>query len=75
MNIETKYDIGDEVYCLYNGDIKKESIIQINISINETETEIFYILENINYLFAQNRIFDTTKRLYKAIEKAVKLLG
>lgn len=75
MTIETKYNIGDEVWWLTNdckSPIKCSNVARINITIYESQTSVFYVLENWHpydgYTFLSEKcLFPTKEELLKSL--------
>lgn len=82
MKIETKYDIGDEVYYIEDGKIKKSQISGVDISAKEIkdlfvpkkpklfnlETITYYIISfGVTKVMLENEIFKTKEDLIKSL--------
>jgi len=71
MTIETKLNIGDECYVIYNNRIIKTKICNIEINIIEEEKpEIKYWLKNIGW-FLEKFCFATKEEILKFLEKTI----
>lgn len=69
MTIETKYNIGDEVWIFYNMMLEKMIITHINIYCRKRETlktEIRYVLDN-SISFDERVLFSTREELLKSL--------
>lgn len=67
MTIETKYNIGDEVWVYYNMKPTKMTITHINFYCRKREkikTEIRYVLDN-SISFDERVLFPTKEELWK----------
>lgn len=57
MTIETKYDIGDEVWLMFDNQVKREIIIKIGVSLERDMNSqnvgksVYYGLFNYHYPF------------------------
>lgn len=73
MTIETRYDIGDKVWFMYNNSVKCESIIKINALIekdmNSTNIHItiLYHLYDYDTSYIESKLFPTKEELLKSL--------
>lgn len=75
MTIETKYNIGDEVWCILDNEVQHTEIIDIEItiagkcnhSIDRYEPAIARVEYRVNcgHLVAEYKLFPTKKELLK----------
>lgn len=66
MEIETKYNIGDEVWAMYNNSLFKFEINKVLIIHDHNETIIQYKVKGCKYFF-ESEIFPTKEELLKAL--------
>jgi hypothetical protein len=71
MKIETKFDIGDEVYFLHGSSIIKSNVEYITISIDENDITILYSFKGYNRE-CESRCFKSIKELTKHWEDKLK---
>jgi len=62
MNLETKFNIDDEVYVLHNNKVTKQKILEIKIVINPKYINKYYIFKDIPDKLEQD-VFSSTKAL------------
>ena len=69
MTIETKYNIGDEVWVYYNMKPQKMTVTHINIYCSKRatlKTEIRYVVDNA-IAFRERPLFPTKEELLKSL--------
>ena len=69
MTIETKYNIGDEVWIYYNMELQKMTITHINIYCckrGTLKTEVRYVVDN-SISFGESSLFPTKEELLKSL--------
>lgn len=69
MTIETKYNIGDEVWFAEEGDAICEEILSIEINVYKGKLFIEYLFANDSYQFGLNEsdLFPTKEELLKSL--------
>lgn len=73
MTIETRYNIGDKVWFMYNNSVKCELIIKINALIekdmNSTNIHItiLYHLYDYDTSYIESKLFPTKEELLKSL--------
>lgn len=69
MTIETKYNIGQEVWHRgYHNCISKSVVTSITIQIEEAQTNIFYSVNNkLAKAYSENMCFPTKEELLKSL--------
>ena len=73
MTIETRYNIGDKVWFMYNNSVKCEPIIKINAliekDINSTNIHItiLYHLYDYDTSYIESKLFPTKEELLKSL--------
>lgn len=70
MTIETKYNIGDEVWVMYNMKPQKMTVTHINLYCRKRETlkkEIRYVLDN-SISFDERVLFSTKEELLEIVK-------
>ena len=67
MTIETKYDIGDMVWFLYNGEETTDIVELIIISNGESKISIKYELSKFNDKFGEYELFPTKQDLINSL--------
>lgn len=80
MKIETKFEVGDDVYFFYNNKVYKKTIkwIEINIYMNANKLKIVKhykmdLGETLGvWALSENHIFSTTRDLYEFIRKEIR---
>jgi len=72
MKIETKLNIGDECYVIYDNKIIKSKISNIKIDINwRKEIYVTYWIKN-GEQFSEDFVFITKEEVLKFLEKTIK---
>lgn len=73
MTIETRYNIGDKVWFMYNNSVKCEPIIKINALIekdmNSTNIHITILYHLYDYCtsYIESKLFPTKEELLKSL--------
>jgi hypothetical protein len=69
MTIETKYNIGDEVWFIEEGQPKKDEIISIEIYVYKDNLFVEYLFANDSYPYGLNEsyLFPTKEELLKSL--------
>lgn len=69
MTIETKYNIGDEVWFAEEGDAICETILGIEVNVYKDKLFIEYLFANDSYPFGLNEsdLFPTKEELLKSL--------
>ena len=71
MNIQSLYDIGDEVYFIGDRSIYKSRICEISIGVKENiDTTIYYRLDN-GYYINEGDLFNSLEELKSNIENLI----
>lgn len=65
MTIETKYNIGDEVWFMYRDIPIKDKIIRITINIIKNDVCLLY--ETARFVFSESDLFPTKEELLKSL--------
>ena len=64
MNIETKFNIGDELYFVYKDEILCEKITSIDITIVDNYVSIDYY-----FRYNHNRLRMSDKKIFKTLDE------
>ena len=69
MTIETKYNIGDEVWFIEEGEPIKDEILSIEINIYKDSIFVEYLFANDSYPYGLNEsyLFPTKEELLKSL--------
>lgn len=73
MTIETKYNIGDEVWFMHDNKVKTAIIITIGVFVEidmnsqYVSNSIQYGLYNFNHPYIENQLFPTKEELLKSL--------
>ena len=73
MKIETKYNIGDEVWFKHNNSAKSSKIIKIEITVEISmdntyiDENTWYSLSNYHYCHTERTLFPTKEELLKSL--------
>lgn len=73
MTIETKYNIGDEVWLIYDNQVKSATIITIGVFVERDMNSqyvgesVHYGLFNYHYPFIEDLLFRTKEELLKSL--------
>ena len=73
MTIETKYNIGDEVWVMHDNKVKRGIIIKIDASLERDMNSqnvgksVYYGLYDFPYPYIENHIFTTKEELLKSL--------
>ena len=73
MTIETKYNIGDEVWFMHDNKVKSGTIIKMcvvverDINSQYVSKSVQYGFYNFNYTYIENRLFPTKEELLKSL--------
>lgn len=68
MTIETKYNIGDKVFLLYNNEIKEEYITEIGIYCSKTTNQyISYVLSKFETEIPECKLFSSKEELINSL--------
>lgn len=73
MEVKTKYNTGDFVYCIYNNSVKKGVISEIEIKVRGAHdfinTFVEYVIPSISnhQTFSEERCFETKEELLKSL--------
>ena len=71
MKIETKLNINDKCYVIYNNRIIKSKVYNIEIDIGESEDpEIKYWFRDIGWV-SENFVFTTKEEILKFLEETI----
>ena len=71
MTIETKYNIGDEVWCMNNNKVYMSFIQEVRVRKNNKKTKIEYIVEKMQKidfgLKKEDELYPTKEELLKSL--------
>lgn len=65
MKIETKYDINQEVWAVFEDKVQKGNILRIKIHVSDTKTVVHYEVKFLqsSWTYYDNQIFATKEEL------------
>jgi len=79
MNIETKFNVGDEVFIMHNGRLNKRAIKSISIDIRTERDLVVSTLYNVGsepegifrskFIFYEDELFGSKEELIKATQE------
>lgn len=71
MTIETKYNIGDKVWLMFNDSVSNEKIEKISITVEKRNLDIYktiyYKLVNYSQWYEEQKFFSTKKDLIDSL--------
>lgn len=71
MTIETKFNIGDEVWCMHNNKVYISFIQEVRVRKNNKKTKIEYIVESMQKidfgLKKEDELYPTKEELLKSL--------
>jgi hypothetical protein len=74
MNIETKYNIGQEVFVIWKNEIHKRRVLDILTLCKGTSTiKIEYDIFGFTDRFSENKVFSTKEDLLSYLENNIKV--
>lgn len=68
MKIETKFDVGQEVYCMWYNIIVKRIVTNINIEVNKEGFITKYAVRDYKELFYESVIFGSIEELLESLK-------
>lgn len=67
MTIETKYNIGDEVWFICSNLVQTSTVRKIRPIINRDNNLIYYYVDGLPYEYSETKLFPTKAELLKSL--------
>lgn len=70
MKIETKFDVGQGVYCMWYNTIVKRIVTNINIEVSKEGIIIKYAVRDYKELFHEAEIYNSVEELCEKLKSS-----